>query len=534
MAKKDKKDKGNKGFNSPKGPKFQQFEGVTQQVKADKNARQDIVEDSENSSKHNSTEETKASFENENKKEKKASTKSKCGFVEGLMGKFGYVQKDATSLYMININKLIDKEMDEKLFAQKSLVEQFNVIAKRINALMNSYQTTEDDVSVKNVVAVNSINEHTAIAETVNTDCVVKDEAENAEVDVIPARKKEKVAAATLEKLRNENNELYETLGKYKDTIAEKENAITELTIAKNDAEIALESVKAQIDAELKDAKEKLVEANKEIKIKEGELTAKIIQLNTTNDELHGQISVLNNRIAGLEQDKVNLTSAKDAAERLTREKINFIYGERDTFAKSMITLAESLSATSSKDFLGCCDEAFESNRVSLQEKVSKPIRAFVRELAEIDPRDYASQKALEETYHAVVKENLNSTSGLTRIAQWYAYSCVPFMVDEDRSDGLFVRYDEIKNMYSLATKLLGMVGVEYRLPILFVERMPEDNTYDDVTGQRQLNIEYMCPTARSHKEHIDCINNSSVIIDVVEVGYRDNRGNNKNPQVII
>lgn len=304
-----------------------------------------------------------------------------------------------------------------------------------------------------------------------------------------------------------------------KKTIEEKENVIDSLT-----------KQSKQDCAKIEEQEKELVAKQNTINEKETEIG----QLKTTNSNLNNQVDSLTNKVGNLEKDKEELTKAKEAEKKKTQEKVDFINTERDAFAKSMMTLAENLSNASGKDFLGCCDEAFESNRVSLQEKVAKPIRAFVRELAEIDPKKYVSQKALEEAYYALVKENMDSTSGLTRIAQWYAYSCIPFMVDEDRSDGLFVRQAEIRNMYSLATKLLGMVGMEYRMPILFTERMSDDKIYDDVTGKRQLNIEYMCPTARSHKENIDCIDNSSVIIDVVEVGYCDNRGNNKNPQVII
>ena len=283
--------------------------------------------------------------------------------------------------------------------------------------------------------------------------------------------------------------------------------------------------------------KNKIQEQEEEITSKQQTIVEKtnaINQLNSDKDNLNSQISILTGTIGSLENEKKSLTSAKDKAERQTLDKVEFINAERDDYAKSIMKLAESLGKASSEDFLGCCDEAFENNRISLQEKVAKPIRSLVRELGEIAPGKYASQKALEDAYYPLIKENLDSASGLTRIAQWYAYSRIPFMVDDNRSDGLYVRQTEIRTMYSLATRLLGMVGMEYRIPILFVERMPEDDVYEDVTGKRQLNIEYMCPTARSHKESIDCIDNSSVIIDVVEVGYCDNRGNNKNPQVII
>ena len=355
------------------------------------------------------------------------------------------------------------------------------------------------------------------------------------------------IVEAQLESLKNEKAsvdlQLKQTkmnLDNANETISNKNKEIKEKNIEIKLNKKTIEEKENEIDSLTKQSKQdcaKIEEQEKEIVAKQNTINEKetqIRQLKTDNSSLNNQVDSLTTKVDNLEKDKKELTKAKELEKKKTQEKVDFINAERDAFAKSMMALAENLSNASGKDFLGCCDEAFESNRVSLQEKVAKPIRAFVRELAEIDPKKYVSQKALEEAYYALVKENMDSTSGLTRIAQWYAYSCIPFMVDEDRSDGLFVRQAEIRNMYSLATKLLGMVGMEYRMPILFTERMSDDKIYDDVTGKRQLNIEYMCPTARSHKENIDCIDNSSVIIDVVEVGYCDNRGNNKNPQVII
>ena len=313
---------------------------------------------------------------------------------------------------------------------------------------------------------------------------------------------------------------------------AEKEKVIKcNKTIEDKEKEIADLQKKSQNDDS------KIAKQTEDIKERDNTINAKqseINQLGKEKDKLQDTITGLNKNVVDLKRDNENLNTAKEQAEQLTKDKVNFICRERDEYATSMINMAESLSEVSAKDFLGCCDDAFEDNRVSLQEKVLKPIRAFVRDLKEVDLNDYQSREEVEEAYHGIVKANLDSMSGLTRIAQWYAYSCVSFMVDEERADGMFVKSAEIKEMYSLATKLLGMVGVEYVLPALFAERMADDNIYENVTGRRQLNIEYMCPTVRNHKERIDCIDNTSVIIDVVEVGYRDNRGNSKHPQVII
>lgn len=257
-------------------------------------------------------------------------------------------------------------------------------------------------------------------------------------------------------------------------------------------------------------------------------------RLNNDNVSLRGEITTLNKKVRGLEQDKATLTTDNETVKHQLGEKADFIRAERNGFAQEMMSLAKSLSEAAAKDFLGCCDDAFEDNRISLQEKVLKPIRALEREMKEVNPDSYASRDELAAAYHSLIKSQFDEASGLTRIAQWYAYSQVAFMVDKDRSDGLFIRQREIRDIYGQAVKLMGNVGIEYCLPALYAERLSEDSPYDDVTGRRQLNIEYMCPTARSHKENIDCIDSSQVIIDVVEVGFTDSKGNNKKSQVII
>lgn len=302
-------------------------------------------------------------------------------------------------------------------------------------------------------------------------------------------------------------------------------------TVTEREKTIELLKSQTEKDAdEIKRQKEELDNRQNIINEKGDEIN----QLKEDKAALQSAKENLEQTVSGLEIDKASLTEVNQIAKRELSEKAEFILSERDEFAKTMMSLAKALSDASGKDFLGCCDDAFENNRVSLQEKVAKPMRAFEREMADIDPEKYSSRDELADAYYALVKAQFDEASGLTRIAQWYAYSQVAFMADEDRSDGLFIRQQEINDIYDLAVKLMGNVGIAFSLPALYAERFPENGKYDDVTGQRQLNIEYMCPTARNHKENIDSTDTSQVIIDVVEVGYTDSKGNRKKSQVII
>lgn len=377
---------------------------------------------------------------------------------------------------------------------------------------------------------------------------------------------------ATLEAKEEEIRELTESK---QNALKEKAEEINALTKAKEKAEKdkaetesqletarqTIDDKQNELDKELKTSKElreNVADRDKEIKLLKSQAEKDANEIERQKEELENRQTIINNKsdeikkleednralysakenleltVSGLENDNASLTEANQAAKRELSEKADFIRSERNEFANTMMSLAKALSDAAGKDFLGCCDDGFESNRVSLQEKVAKPIRAFEREMAEIDPGKYASRDELADAYHALVKAQFDEASGLTRIAQWYAYSQVAFMADEDRSDGLFIRQQEINDIYDLAVKLMGNVGIAYSLPALYAERFPENGKYEDVTGQRQLNIEYMCPTARNHKENIDSTDTSQVIIDVVEVGYTDNKGNHKKSQVII
>lgn len=398
-----------------------------------------------------------------------------------------------------------------------SLQEAYDICKKRCEELEASEVGQLTDIICSKDNEINNLN----VAKTA-TETALK-QAERAKEDV----------EHQLEKTGIQLEEARQTIETREGELKNERNTIKELKLTVKGYEKNIEELKEQGSkyvAEIESQKTELEARQVTI----NEKTEEIKRLNGDNDSLHLNIGLLKDTISGLEQDKASLTATNETIRQQFSEKTNFIYAERDSYAQAMMSLAKKLSEAAAKDFLGNCDDAFESNRVSLQEKVLKPVRALEREMAEINPGNYDSRDELAEAYYALIKSQFDEASGLTRIAQWYAYSQVAFMVDKDRSDGLFVRQEEIRNIYLLAVKLMANVGIEYCLPALYAERLLDNSTYEDVTGQRQLNIEYMCPTARSHKENIDCIDSSKVIIDVVEVGYTDNKGNNKKSKVII
>ena len=326
-------------------------------------------------------------------------------------------------------------------------------------------------------------------------------------------------ARRTIENQKGALREKKEDIRILNSAVKEKEKQICDLKMANNG-----------LNAEIEGQQNELAARQTTIDLQAEEIG----KLKEDKDSLQSENTALNRLVEGLQQEKEELTRAKRTAEQELDTKNKLICAERDDFAKMMMSLTKKLSAAAAEDFLGCCDDNFEDNRTSLQEKVLKPIRRLEREMAEIKPENYASRDELVEAYHALIKSQFNEPSGLTRIAQWYAYSQVAFMVDKDRADGLFIYQEKVRDMYRLAVRLMGNVGLEYCLPALYAEHLSGNSPYDNVTGQRQLNIEYMCPTARGRKENIDCIDRSQVIIDIVEVGYTDAKGVSKKSQVII
>lgn len=338
---------------------------------------------------------------------------------------------------------------------------------------------------------------------------------------------------AAKETVDRQLQEACQTIENQKGKLKEKEDAIITLnsTIEKQEKQIGdLTTEKSKLNAEIEEQKKELAARQTVI----GRQTEEIVRLENDKNSLQNKNTELNLSVEGLQKEKNELTLAKEQAEQELVKKNELICTERDDLAKIMMSLVKKLSVAAAEDFLGCCDDNFENNRTNLQEKVLKPIRRLEREMAEVNPGKYVSRDELAEAYHALIKSQFDEASGLTRIAQWYAYSQVAFMVDKDRADGLFIYQEKVRDMYRLAVRLMGNVGLEYCLPALYSEHLSGNSPYDNVTGQRQLNIEYMCPTARGRKENIDCIDRSQVIIDIVEVGYTDTKGVSKKSQVII
>lgn len=304
--------------------------------------------------------------------------------------------------------------------------------------------------------------------------------------------------------------------------------------------ESEIEQLKKQgeIDrTEIESKTTELAKANDSIKKQHEEITEKestITSLEKECADKSAEISMLNDGISTLEGEKLKLTKEKEVADAATKVKADFIKSERDNFAAKMMKIVDELCEVAKADFIVSCDEESERQCKTLAEKVWRPLIDLKEELIEADKVEADTMDKLEEAWHKVIKSHLDEPSELTRIAQWYAYSLVPFMGDAERCEGIRVNRPKMKAIYALASELLSMVGMRFDLPILYVENLEDDSDYDNVTGQRQLNIEYMCPTARNHKEKIDISDTESVIIDVVEVGYADNKGNKKNSQIII
>ena len=438
---------------------------------------------------------------------------------------------------------------ERDLGTAKNSNAQLTAINDELNRRYNTLQAEHTDLQSKHDTLQ---DEYTSLQETYNICNARREELEASEVgqltETIKAKDKEitglnadKTAAEEAKKqIEADKNLVDQQLEEVRRTLQTRDGELNAERETTKGLRLRVKAHETEIEALTNQNSEfaKTIESqNAELEARQTTINEKeeeIGRLNSDNVSLRGEITTLNEKVRGLEQDKATLTTDNETVKHQLGEKTDFIRAERDGFAQEMMSLAKSLSEAAAKDFLGCCDDAFEDNRISLQEKVLKSIRALEREMKEVDPDGYASRDELAAAYHSLIKSQFDQASGLTRIAQWYAYSQVAFMVDKDRSDGLFIRQREIRDIYGQAVKLMGNVGMEYCLPALYAERLSEDSPYDDVTGRRQLNIEYMCPTARSHKENIDCIDSSQVIIDVVEVGFTDSKGNNKKSQVII
>lgn len=455
-------------------------------------------------------------------------------------------------------------ELNERLKAAKSETNEIKIkrdeAEERANSAESKIKAAENKVEAANQAAQEAkADAQSAREELANSEVGKLNDTINNLTSQLEESKRnyddaQAAAAHALEDANAKISTLESTIEKKTSEIGDKDQQIStktkeiekakelemQLNTQVQDLESEIKQLKKQSETDRTEIERKttdLAKATDSIKKQLEEISEKestITNLEKECADKRTEISMLNEVISTLEGEKQKLTKEKEAADTATKVKADFIKSERDNYAAKMMKIVDELCEVAKVDFISSCDEECERQCKTLLEKVWRPLIDLKEELIEADKVEADTVDKLEDAWHKVIKAHLDEPSELTRIAQWYAYSLVPFMGDTERCEGIRVNRPKMKAIYALASELLSMVGMRFDIPILYVENLEDESDYENVTEQRQLNIEYMCPTARNHKEKIDISNTESVIIDVVEVGYVDNIGNKKNSQIII
>lgn len=470
---------------------------------------------------------------------------------------------DAVASVRIEYEEKLE-DLNEKLDAAKSETIEINKKKDEAEKRASSAESKIKDAEDKAITAEQAVKEAKADAQSAREELAnsevgkLNDTISNLTTQLEESKRNyddvQAVAARAIEDANAKISTLESSIEKKASEIEDKNQQIATITKEIEEAkklELQLNTQVQNLESEIEQLKKQgetdrteiesktteLAEATDSIKKQKEEISEKetiIANLEKESADKSTEISMLNDDIRTLEGENLKLTKEKEAADTATKIKADFIKLERDNYASKMMKIVDELCSVAKVDFIISCDEECERQCMTLAEKVWRPLIDLKDELIEANKAEADTVDKLEEACHKVIKAHLDEPSELTRIAQWYAYSLVPFMGDTERCEGIRVNRSEMKRIYALASELLSMVGMRFNLPILYVESLEDGSDYENVTGQRQLNIEYMCPTARNHKEKIDISDAKSIIIDVVEVGYVDYKGNKKNSQVVI
>lgn len=119
-----------------------------------------------------------------------------------------------------------------------------------------------------------------------------------------------------------------------------------------------------------------------------------------------------------------------------------------------------------------------------------------------------------------LLKREIDKPSGfINLIAQYYAYSRLPFMSDQNAEYGLQFNRAGIKKIYEVVVQMLADFNITLQVPALYAE-YDKDWEYENVTGQAQKGLDFLIPDAANHVYKVDNSSKEGLILDFSEVGY--------------
>lgn len=165
-------------------------------------------------------------------------------------------------------------------------------------------------------------------------------------------------------------------------------------------------------------------------------------------------------------------------------------------------------------------DGGFASKLDIIYGKVENGAEQLLGKVQELKSEDEVKPKEMFKRVQNLLSSEINDASGfINLIAQYYAYSRLPFMSDQNAEYGLQFNRAGIKKIYEAVVHMLAGFNITLQIPTLYAE-YDKDWEYENVTGKAQKGLDFLIPDAANHVNSVDNSSKEGLILDFSEVGY--------------
>jgi len=256
-----------------------------------------------------------------------------------------------------------------------------------------------------------------------------------------------------------------------------------------------------------------------------------------TIDGLRGNVAVKEEKIKTANEQIANQRSQIDKLESEVTANKEQMKTYSDTF---LIRLHKDVSTITKmvrdNRFLRATlkDGGFGSKLNTIYGKVENGATLLLDKTQKLTVKEDAKPEDIFKKVQDLLRKEINDTSGfINLIAQYYAYSRLPFMSDNNAEYGLQFNRAGIKKIYEAIVQLLADFNITLQVPALYAE-YGNDWGYEDVTGGAQKGLDFLIPDAANHVQNVDNSRKDGLILDFSEVGYTIDGQTEKQAKIIL
>lgn len=387
------------------------------------------------------------------------------------------LKRDKEYLIKLISRTLTEKGMDEKLVKvfDYDPIMLFNKLIERFELIDKQSNEENDSISKNQVSGV--LSQEQVVEENHNT-------------------------------LPEETEGLQQRLDSLTEEYANREQSLTEqINYLENDkAQLNEKITQLQLDLENSQAEAKkqmaLLSASKEQEIKDAirknsekyQIQLKEIQKQLT-DKYETKIADIKNNVGPSLEEQVSLI------------KVQVV----EQMKKVLETLLQ-------VDYIVSCNGDNTETEI-MQESIRNGARKTLEGLVNMDISNSTSltqAQTLIQEY--LLKEMEPISCWMRKLAIYSAYTNIPFMIDEGRTDGIRFNREATMWAYALLDDMLAGVGIKQIVPAPFIEVI-SDGDYEDASDSSTKNIGAFCPDYIQRLDRIDRIDTAGIIIDIADVG---------------